>query len=273
VVRALYDLILCKQESVKYANPGNPIVTVQIQGCSFPNTLVDLGEAINILTIETCNILGFTSLKSTSIMLQLADRSVVIPVDTLQDIAISVDSWEYPTYFFIINPRSGLDGHPLILGRPWIETTDAYIGCPTCNMTIYRGNATKNLILYLPAKASFPTIHQQFPLPRYPKKDLQPHLTLDESLRLNNQLEYDVISSFINNTTIISNPTCQMLKVVLDNVAQGDLLEELMEQQIPTTAVHNNISFEISLGRFMNINANLNMQLQHKLIQILSKYQ
>ena len=64
-----------------------------------------------------------------------------------------------------------------------------------------------------------------------------------------------------------------MLKVFLDNEAQGDPLEELMEQQIPTTIVHKNIVVEIAPGRFMNINANLNDQQQQKLIQILSKYQ
>jgi hypothetical protein len=72
-----------------------------------------------------------------------------------------------------------------------------------------------------------------------------------------------VINNFINNPTIASNPTCQMLKVVLDNEAQGDPLEELMEQQIPTIVVHNNITFEITPGRFMKINANLNEQ-EHK---------
>jgi hypothetical protein len=46
-----------------------------------------------------------------------------------------------------------------------------------------------------------------------------------------------------------------------------------MEQQIPTTFIHNNISVEIAPGRFLNINANLNVQQQHKLIQILSKHQ
>jgi hypothetical protein len=82
---------------------------VQIQGLSFPNTLVDLGEAINILTIETCNILGITSYKPTSTFLELADRSVVKPKGTLQDIAVSVDYLEYPSYFLVINPRSRLD--------------------------------------------------------------------------------------------------------------------------------------------------------------------
>jgi hypothetical protein len=114
VVGALYDLILGRQEPIKYAD-CNPIV--QIQGCSFPNTLVDLGASINILTMETCNTLGFDSFEPTPIMLQLIDQSVVRPVNTLHDIAISVDSWEYPADFLIINPRSGLEGHPLILGR------------------------------------------------------------------------------------------------------------------------------------------------------------
>jgi hypothetical protein len=77
VVGDLFDLILGRETPVKYADLGNPIVTVQIQGCSFPNTLVDLGVAINILTMETCNALGLHSFDPTSIMLQLANRSVV----------------------------------------------------------------------------------------------------------------------------------------------------------------------------------------------------
>ena len=93
-------------------------------------------------------------------MLQLVDRSMVKPVGTLHDIAISVDSWEYPADFLIINPRSGLDGHPLILGRPWFATSDAYIGCRMGNMKIVRGGAIKNLILYPLAKPSLSIIHQ-----------------------------------------------------------------------------------------------------------------
>jgi hypothetical protein len=41
---------------------------------------------------------------------------MVKPEGTLQDIAISVDSWEYPIDFLVINLISRLDGHPLILG-------------------------------------------------------------------------------------------------------------------------------------------------------------
>ena len=64
---------------------------------------------------------------------------------------VSMDSWEYLEDFFIINPKNQLDGHPLILGRPWLATIDAYIGYRTGSMTITRGNNVNNLALYPPA--------------------------------------------------------------------------------------------------------------------------
>jgi hypothetical protein len=42
---------------VKYANPGNPIVSVTINNVSIGNTLVDLGAAINIMTSNTVELL------------------------------------------------------------------------------------------------------------------------------------------------------------------------------------------------------------------------
>jgi hypothetical protein len=98
-------------------------------------------------------------------------------------------------------------------------------------------------------------------------------LTLEESLRLKNQLEDDVISGFINSPATVNNLTCQMLRAILDCEAHGDLLEDLMEQQIPTTIVHNSKYVEIAPGRSLNINVNLDEQKQQKLIQVLSKYQ
>jgi hypothetical protein len=64
-----------------------------------------------------------------------------------------------------------------------------------------------------------------------------------------------------------------MLQDVLDCEAQGDLQEDLMEQQIPTTTIHNSKPVKIAPGRSLNINANLDEQQQHKIIQVLSKYQ
>jgi hypothetical protein len=140
-------------------------------------------------------------------------------------------------------------------------------------MTIARGSAINNLIMYPLDKPSLPIIHQQLQTPRYLEENLRSPLTLEEALGLKNKLEDDVINNFINNPTVVSNPTCQMLKVFLDNDEHGYPLEELMEQHIPTTIFHDNISVEIAPRRFLNINDNLNEQQQKKLIHILSIYQ
>ena len=38
--------------------------------------------------------------------------------------------------------------HPIILGRPWLVTANAFIGCRDGEMTISNGLSTQNLALY-----------------------------------------------------------------------------------------------------------------------------
>ena len=102
----------------KYDDPGNPTVTVQIGHTQIPNVLVDLGVAINVITIETVRKLGLTNIRPTPTILELADRSTIKPEGIMDDLVISVDSWEYPTDFLVLQPKLQVGGHPLILGRP-----------------------------------------------------------------------------------------------------------------------------------------------------------
>ena len=77
VVGALSDLLLGKEAPMKYEDPGNPMVTVQTSRHYFPNTLVDLGVAINILTTGTYEKLGISTLEPIATLLELADRFVI----------------------------------------------------------------------------------------------------------------------------------------------------------------------------------------------------
>jgi len=43
-------------------------------------------------------------------------------------------------------------GYPLILGRPWLNIVDAYIGCRSINMTISHGTSTKQSTMYPSSK-------------------------------------------------------------------------------------------------------------------------
>ena len=90
----------------KYNDPRNPTITVQIGSTQIPNILVDLGATINVMTIETVRKLGFTNVKPTPTILELADRSTIKPEGILDDLVISVDSWEYPAEFLVLQPKS-----------------------------------------------------------------------------------------------------------------------------------------------------------------------
>jgi len=106
------------------------------------------------MTIETVRKLGLTNLRPTPTILELADRSTIKPEGILDDLVISVDSWEYPADFLVLQPKSQLGGHPLILGRPWLATIDACIICQSGSMTISDGTEIKNLTLYPPFRSS-----------------------------------------------------------------------------------------------------------------------
>eukprot|EP00253_Pinus_taeda_P030537 PITA_30537 len=153
LVRKIADIMMGKITMQKYVDPRSPIVKTTINGVEIPNTLIDLGAAINIMIRQTMEQLKLPNLLFTPTLLQLADRSIIKPDGVLEDISVSLDSWEYPVYFMILTPKGNLGGHPLILGRPWLATADAFISCRSGDMYIYDGNSTKNLNLYPPAKA------------------------------------------------------------------------------------------------------------------------
>ena len=128
----------------KYLDPRSPVVDVHINGTIVPHTLIDLGAAINVMTKDTMlklNLQG--SLRKTTIVLQLADHSTVTPEGNMEDVMVSIDSWKYPTDFLVLQPKFKLTGYPLILGRPWLATADAYISCRAGNMTIKNGHMSK----------------------------------------------------------------------------------------------------------------------------------
>lgn len=96
--------------------------------------------------------LKLPNLQYTPTLLQLADRSVIKPDGVLEDVCVSLDSWEYPVDFMLLTPKNNLGGHPLILGRPWLATADAFIGCRSSDMFISDGNSTNKFTLYPPAR-------------------------------------------------------------------------------------------------------------------------
>ncbi len=79
---------------------------------------------------------------------------------------IALDSWEYPVDFIVLQRKNPIGGHPLILGRPWLPTANAYTRYRSSDMYISHGDYRKKVTLYPPAK---------------PIQDLQDTLWLDQN--------------------------------------------------------------------------------------------
>ena len=93
----------------KFANPGNPLVTICINEIPIGNTLVDLGATVNVMSMTTMQKLQlYNLLRPTPTILELDDRSTVKPVGALDDITVTVASWEYPVDFLVLQTK-----HPM----------------------------------------------------------------------------------------------------------------------------------------------------------------
>jgi hypothetical protein len=103
----------------KYNDPGNPVVTIEINGISLPNTLIDLGAKINVIPFDTMQNLQINQLRPTQTMIELADKSIISPAGSLDDVTVTLASWKYLVEFLVIYSKSSSKpGHPVVLGHP-----------------------------------------------------------------------------------------------------------------------------------------------------------
>ena len=143
-------IIECKTP-LKYKDPGCPSISVNIEGVSVEKALLDLGASVNLLPYSMYKKLGLGELKPTSITLSLADRSIKIPKGTIDDVLIQVDKFYYPVDFVVLNTEPvavGANHVPIILGRPFLSTSNAIINFQNGVMQLTFGNMTLELNIF-----------------------------------------------------------------------------------------------------------------------------
>ena len=143
-------IIECKNP-VKYKDLGCPTILINIGGFSVGKALLDLGASVNLLPYSMYKQLGLGELKPPSITLSLADRSIKIPKGTIEDVLIQVDKFYYPMDFVILDTEPvtvGANHVPIILGRPFLATSNAIINCRNEVMQLTFGNMTLELTIF-----------------------------------------------------------------------------------------------------------------------------
>ncbi|XP_070673392.1 uncharacterized protein [Malus domestica] len=84
---------------------------------------------------EAISVAGEGELKTTSVSLQLADRSVTYPLGILEDVIIKVDKFYLPADFIVLNMEEDKEV-PLILGRPFMATARTLIDVEAGTLTL-----------------------------------------------------------------------------------------------------------------------------------------
>ena len=143
-------IIQCKTP-MKYKDPGCLTISVNIGGTCVEKALLDLGASVNLLPYSMYKKLGLGELKPTSITLSLADRSIKIQKGTMEDVLIQVDKFYYPVDFVVLDTEPAATGAnyvPIILGRPFLATSNVIINCQNGVMQLTFGNMTLELNIF-----------------------------------------------------------------------------------------------------------------------------
>jgi hypothetical protein len=168
------------------------------------------------MTLETSQLLQYKNETiDTPTILELANRSTIKPEGVIEDLIMSVESWNYPVDFMVLQPKTKLGGHPLILGRPWLATTDAFISCRSGSMTISNGYETKQLTLYPHAT---PLINNDNSVwVDFDDQLTQPILAIRQALSLKESTEDEVINNFICEPSSVTPETHNQLVALLES--------------------------------------------------------
>jgi hypothetical protein len=135
----------------KFKDPGAPTISCIIGQKEIDKALLDLGAGVNLLPYSVYQQLGLGELKPTTVILQLADRSIKKPRGIIEDVIIKVDKFFFPVDFIVLDTEPV--PHPeklilVILGRPFLATANACINCRTGVMEISFGNMKVRLNIF-----------------------------------------------------------------------------------------------------------------------------
>nr|XP_009619729.1 uncharacterized protein LOC104111685 [Nicotiana tomentosiformis] len=110
----------------KLKDPGCFTILLSLGKQEVGRVLCDLGASINLMPSSLFKQLGFGVLRPTTITLQLADRSIVMPEGIIEDVLVRVGKFILPADFIILDYEAD-EEVPIILGRPFLATGGALI--------------------------------------------------------------------------------------------------------------------------------------------------
>jgi hypothetical protein len=117
----------------KFKDPGAPTISCIIGQKEIDKALLDLGAGVNLLPYSEYQQLGLGEMKPTTVILQLADRSIKKPSEIIEDVIIKVDKFFFLVDFIVLDTKPVPHPKrliPVILGRPFVSHSQCMYQLP-----------------------------------------------------------------------------------------------------------------------------------------------
>ena len=123
----------------KMKDPGSFTIPCSIGKYKFKKALCDSGASINLMPLSVVHRLSLGELISTTITLQMADRSMARPGGVFEDVLVKVGKFIFPVDFVILKMEEDTQV-PILLRRPFLENGAALIDVLKGELTLRVGD-------------------------------------------------------------------------------------------------------------------------------------
>ncbi|XP_016173207.1 uncharacterized protein LOC107615675 [Arachis ipaensis] len=118
--------LIKKDLPLKKKDPGSFHIPCAIGETRIDRGFCDLGASINVMHLSLMKRLQINELKSTDVIIQLADKTQKQAEGVVENVLVKVGNYFLPTDFVVLDMEESYL-HPIILGRPFLATARALI--------------------------------------------------------------------------------------------------------------------------------------------------
>jgi hypothetical protein len=122
--------VVQKNLPLKQKDPSAFTIPCVSGNASFKSILCDLGASISVMPKHVYDSLSLEPLIKSSIVIQLADHSLVYPLGVIEDVLVKIDSLVISYNFYILDmERDSSYKTPVLFGRSFLKTVNMNINC------------------------------------------------------------------------------------------------------------------------------------------------
>jgi len=115
--------VIQRKLPAKCKDPGMFTIPCMIGNTIFENAMTDLGASINVMPYSIYASLKLGALNKTSVVIQLADRSIAYPKGVVEDVLVQFNDLVFLADFYVLDMENGDQTTPILLGRPFLKTS------------------------------------------------------------------------------------------------------------------------------------------------------